>query len=82
MNLEKLEIERERFGPHKGRYIAKVRVGKDRDSIQIELPPSVSEVVLNACVDELTKATETAAKEFGRRLRESIGQPPALPEPS
>lgn len=67
------------YGESKGSYVAEVTVGDDKREIKVELPPTISAVVLKACVNELTMATEQAANSFGEHLQESVKDVKLLP---
>lgn len=77
MHLKHLEIELYGYGPDKGKYIAKVRVGDDKSEIRMELSPEVSAVVLSNCITFLCEATDRASSEMKQKLMDCL--PLSLP---
>jgi hypothetical protein len=82
MELISLDIEKKQFGPEKGKLIAKIRIGDDKGTISMEMPPSVSARLVHVAIDEIDKATATACDDFRSRLLASVAHvPQALPPP-
>ena len=64
MILEKLEIERENYGPDKGRLNAKISIKNDKNRITMELPPAVGTQILQLAKQALIDAVEKSANDF------------------
>lgn len=78
MELRTLSIERKTYGELAGKYIATVRIGDEKGTISMEISPRISNIILHACVDELSAATELAANTFRDNLRASVSHTPRL----
>lgn len=77
-HLEKITIEKEAFGPNKGKYIANVHIRGEKERIMMEISPEVSAIVLQACLGEVSAAVEMAADSFRSKLRECVNNLPKI----
>lgn len=68
LTLEKLEIERQFYGPEKGKFAGHIRFGKDKTSIRLALNNAQCETILDICADALVDT----ARELAGTLREHI----------
>lgn len=68
MRMHRLEIEKARYGEHKGKYVGRVSFKGERGDIGIILSPEVTESFLALAGDLLIAHVEVA----GRELQDSI----------
>lgn len=70
--LSKLTIERERWGPNKGRYTGTVTFLAEKAEVTVELEPNDLEAVVAAAMDAVLIATDRATQRFKDKLLASV----------
>lgn len=72
MELENLTIDLKRYGPHQGRYLAKVKYCNNEGGIILNLSPELSEDLLRFTGKAIKKYSEDAAKELQDSINLSV----------
>jgi len=75
MILEKLEIERERWGKDKGKFKGRVKFTNDTKSIEMALPHDMSERILKECGMALVDAAKDLAEDLTADCIEALPNP-------
>ena len=72
LTLDKLEIELQRWGDHKGRYIATVAYSGETGQVKLNLSPELSEDLMRFCGGSIKRFSESAALELNASIEASI----------
>lgn len=77
MILEKLEIERQSYGPDKGKFKGSMRFANERSRIEMSLTHDVSERLLKVVGEALVDSAKELATELTSDCIESLPNPDA-----
>lgn len=75
MILDKLEIERERWGNNKGKFKGAVRFSNATKSIELALPHDMSQRILKECGLALVDAAKELAEDLTADCIEALPNP-------
>ena len=78
MRLQKLTIEREKWGENKGMLEGAVKFADGKKEISIILDPGLSQAVLEICADKLIESAKSAAEMMVRDVIEQANPATAL----
>lgn len=70
MKLEKLTIEYNYWGKHKGQYVATVEIKDNDNKIEVVMNPEASFNLIPLVRDEICKAAANYASELNKKLLE------------
>jgi hypothetical protein len=77
MILQKLEIERERWGTEKGKFKGRIAFENDKKRIEMTLPHDMSERILRVCGDALVDSAKELSSELTADCIEALPNPDA-----
>lgn len=70
--LDRLLIERVRYGKDEGQLKTSIRYCNDDASIEMVLSKDIGQKILTLCIDQLCVTTDEAAEGFKKSLWESV----------
>ena len=73
MQLDRLEIERQRYGDFKGQIVGKITVSDGSGSITMQVNPDMAARLVDLCADALVDHAHTAAEKMTADLVENHG---------